>query len=778
MQVSSANRFHRAAFALVVLLAAGCYGQSAIGNEHPRLLINADDVPRIRRLCGVAADGASPDLSGIRAGDKYTDYSAIRDHFGVETPETLFSGELLAIAFLHVVEGSTTSDALRMKALETWFRRPDWTMSDLLEASIALDWCWDAIREDVRRDFLTSIRRRLRPLASNDNPLDHKAFREKLGALALAVAVDETEDTSAAWKTLRTQIVSDAARYRESTFAGYIALRGLAPTIPESAADEENDAAWLIELADRIDESELWPQYRTTVGRWLEHYAYGFRTNPPLKMQFAHDGGLHAPNLPSGAWSDLHPITAHLIASRTQDAAAAAAAGEIERNMRASGAPTMATIWRWVPIVFSLDELPQLDSASLPAARNFGSAVFLRGGTPEDQTLVRIDAGGVYLRRNQYFDAGNFHIHRGGYVTGGGDEFVTLEAVPGKSGSQRLGRDKQQFDFNQYAASTIAHNCLIFHEPMRPVEWHGRKYLPIGGQRLFEDGSTDFATAPIVHSQRTGRLVALGTTDSVSYAAVDLAAAYPSDRVSEYSREFVFLWGRVLLVIDRARTVGSKTSATFVMHLPARPLVDGADLSPEWRIAGASNDGGIWKCGDVDNVEWRGDAGVARITPLWPRKHHVALCGGPAKQIVIADGPNKGMTYVGGAQNSFERLIQPIGQGENENAWYQLGSPTILGPDFGTPSHWGRVEIEHPRGIPVLFVNAVILDPTHSMTVELDHANESDTSLHIIVRSAERSDEVVITRGELGGRVLRKTPEEAEWEFPSEVERELPLGTK
>lgn len=770
MKVRTESFARRAGFALTTMLIAGM-GVGWAG-EHPRLLITPADVARMRHACGVDAGATAPG----RPGANFADYRAVRDHFVVDSPTELMSGELLAIAFLHLIDGSTTADALRMNVLTHWYRKPDWTAIDLLEAAIALDWCWNDIDADTRREFLTDVRRRLKPLALTDNPLEHRSFRDRLGGLALAIAVDDQDDTSSAWSTLRRQLISDASRFADGPFAGYVAMRGLAPCIPESAADEESDAAWMVELAQK-DSAPVWPTFAGSIGRWMEHYAFAKLTTPRMDFQFAHDGGLHAPATPALDWFGLRPLTAHLIAVRTRDAAAATIAAMVENDLRAATAPAEAAIWRWVPIAFPLDGLAVIEAGDLPGVRNFGSSVFLRGGDPEDQSLIRIDAGGVYLRRNQYFDAGGFQIFRGGYVTGGGDEHISLEAVPGKNGSQRLGSDRQPFDFTQYAASTIAHNCLVFYEPARPVDWHGRKYRPIGGQKLLEDGAVDFTTAPSVHPQRTGRLIALGENESISYAAVDLGAAYPSDRVAEYTREFVLLWGRVLLVIDRARTVGSKTTTSFVLHIPARPTIAEGDLPPDRRVMGNSNEGGIWKIGDAASVEWHGESGVARLIPLWPSKKQLFIAGGPARAIAISDGLYKGTTYVGGDENSFERLIQPAGQGENENAWYRLGAPTILGPDFGVPTHWGRIELEHPRGGQVLFVNAIVLDRAATTTVALAGSPERGEPLRITVRSNNYSATVELPRGaSIGGRVTTGVAQEQSWDFPAAIAPERALG--
>ena len=70
----------------------------------------------------------------------------------------------------------------------------------------------------------------------------------------------------------------------------------------------------------------------------------------------------------------------------------------------------------------------------------------------------------------------------------------------------------------------------------------------------------------------------------------------------------------------------------------------------------------------------------------------VAVVGGPARRLLIPDGRHKDRLYVGSDPEAFERLIVPSARPKPANAWYRLGKPTLLGPQFGVRPHWGRVD--------------------------------------------------------------------------------------
>ena len=65
----------------------------------------------------------------------------------------------------------------------------------------------------------------------------------------------------------------------------------------------------------------------------------------------------------------------------------------------------------------------------------------------------------------------------------------------------------------------------------------------------------------------------------------------------------------------------------------------------------------------------------------------------PQKPREIPEGPAAGVTYFGGSVLGYEHRLWPASIKRSPNAAYELGSPTSLGPQFGTGATWGRLDV-------------------------------------------------------------------------------------
>lgn len=746
--------------------------------EHPRLLILAEAVPRLRHLCGVGPP-AEAERGWGRFGGRAAEYQAVRGYFSDRVESEVLPGELTAAAFLHIVDPRDVGDAVRVQAVAVALQRQPAVLSaDALEAVLALDWCWEALDPATREEFLLNARKRAEPLTPADSPLEPRRFRDKLAMLALAVIVDEADDPSPSWLALRERLLQGGRSYFTTTFPAYVESRSPSPTSPAAAAREECDTALALEIGSRLLGRDLWPEYRTSVGRWLEHYVFAMLEHPALRHDFMRDDGTAAPLTPAPAWRDLLPVTAHLIAVRTQDPAASLVAERVENALREAPATDLPMFWRWVPIALPIASVPRCDLARLPTARNLGSAVIFRGGTGSEMTAVWINAAQPFLRRGQHFDAGHFLVCRGGELVVDASDDVALEAVPGKGGMQRLSNEREPFDFDQFCTATIAHNGMVLWDATRIARWHKTLYLPVGGQRCQEDTCTDFVTPLDGQGRQTGRQLAYGWHEDAAYLALDLAPAYESRTVTAYTREYVFLWGHALVVIDRVTQPKARAVPTWVLNIPARPQVDGADLPERARAAGSTNEAGVWRCDDATWLHWIDRDGGLWFSAPSPTPKCLRVAGGPARKLVIKEGRYADRTYVGGDANSFERLILPAERRGARNAWYRLGQPTLLGPEFGRTPHWGRIEVEPlQRGATTTFLTVLITDPADARRTPVADVQQTDDVWVLRLRTTDEQATLRVPAAAQGGGELEVIGSRSfSWRLPTEVQADAPLA--
>ncbi|MEW6249606.1 MAG: hypothetical protein AB1716_03085 [Planctomycetota bacterium] len=777
----TARLCHRAPSGLLAGLALASVWLSTASNaragEHPRVLIGHADVSRLRHMCGVGRPSA-PQADWGQFGAAAADFRVLRAHFSGYLGEEPLPGELLAAAFLHVVDPDDPADVHRRKFVEGVLQHAG-AGADPLELVIALEWCWDALEGAARREALLTLRKRVEPLATTDSPIDGRRFREKLAGLALALGVDEEDDPSPSWTELRTRLLAAARPYFTKTFPAFIAWRTLSPTGSASAPREESDTVLALELAAGLGERDVWAEQRPTVGRWLEHYLLEDPGPGGLGRGFLRADGDAAPLTPVPDWADLLPLTAHLLAARTRDPAAALVADRVASAMRATEEARGPGLWRWVPLVFRLDGVPRCDVARLPAARNLGGAVVLRGGSGADLTTIWINSGQPYLRRRQHFDAGHFLIRRGGELAVDGGDDVLLEATPGKRGEQKLGGEREPFDFEQYCVATTAHNCLVQWDAARAATWNQQRFLPVGGQRTIDGDCIDFTGEPANHGRATARQLAYGQQSGAAYLALDLAPAYDARYISAYTREFVFALGRALVIVDRV-TPARAGRATWVLNVPARPQVDGRDLADSARSAGATNDGGIWRLDGPGWLYWAERDGGLWVRALRPAAQCLRVVGGPAARQVIHEGRHAGRTYMGGAADSFERLITPAERDKPRNAWYRLGTPTVLGPEFGRRPHWGRIEVE-PAAAETnsMFVTVLLTDTATAAAVPRAALIEQGDAFAVQIEAGQERATVRLPAASAGGGTLAVAgPGSFSWNLPTKVLADEPLAVK
>lgn len=764
---------NHAASRLAVLAALSLAAATLGDGRHPRLLIAAEDLPRLRFQCGLT-QGPAADPAWGAFGRQAATYQKLRELFVQPVVGVPLPGEVLAAAFVVAVEPDGPGGRGALRFLRDSLASPDWVTVDPLELALAFEWTYDQLPAELRADFLLAARERATTLTPEDSPLEPRRFRERLFGLLLAVGVDETDDPSPSWRAQRRQIIDAAREYLAVTFPLFVRWRGLSPTSPAAGPREELLSALLVELGGHVVNRNLWPDFRASVGRWLEHYVFGTLEHPALNHNFIRDDGSEAPLTPASRWSELLPLTAALIAARTGDPAAASIARRVADD--ANSRPD-AVCWRWSSVAFATPP-DAVRPAALPVARNFGGSVVFRGDGGPDATAIWIDAGQPYLRNRQHLDAGHFLIYRGGRLAVSGSQDIALEAVPSKRGEQRLGAERTPFDFDDYSIATIAHNGVVCWDPAFASKCGERTYLPAGGQRCIGGTCEDFKTPLDRQGRLTGRQLAYGLTDHAAFLALDLSSAYEDRVVKHYERRFAFCLDRVLIVIDSVELTSGRSPPTWIINIPARPQVDGRGLASEQRVAGETDEGGIWRHDDARWLRWTDRDGSLWMSALLPAPRRVRIVGGPARSLAIPDGEFAGRSYVGGDPNSFERLIIPGERRGAVNAWYRLGAPTLLGPLFGRTPHWGRVEVE-PAALSArtLFVTVLVTDRPDATRAPIANVEIEGDTLRLSVTCDRDTAELDLDGASGAGGMLRvrgRAP--FEWVLPTTVEPDPPLA--
>ena len=238
----------------------------------------------------------------------------------------------------------------------------------------------------------------------------------------------------------------------------------------------------------------------------------------------------------------------------------------------------------------------------------------------------------------------------------------------------------------------------------------GRPWPAKGNQRII-DQDYRLTDPPITETKRiTGRLIAFETNSFYTYAAADLALAYPGELVRSYVRHYLLLGAGALLVCDRVSLTRTSATVTWHFQLPERPRIDGEDLSEASRTQGNSNAAGIWTVrGKADWLDVTQADGRLFVRTLLPTEARQWLIGGPKTAMRIPEGMWSGRPYFGSSAQGYEHRLWPAELTKAPQAWYRLGEPRSLGPQFGLRSNWGRLDVSpDSRGKEATFLHVLI----------------------------------------------------------------------
>jgi hypothetical protein len=318
--------------------------------------------------------------------------------------------------------------------------------------------------------------------------------------------------------------------------------------------------------------------------------------------------------LPSRALASITvPLTVEMLASGLDDGDERARLRSFSRELcEAYGEKALDPSFDWGMRVFFDARAGTTPSyRTLPLAMRLGAGtdehIVFRNGWDADSTVITILAGNHYTD-HQHFDKGSFLIYHGGGLAVDSGTYDDMYKAGGH--------------WNNYATRTLAHNCLLVHDPAEPVP---AGYANDGGQLVLRGLQHHGDWRSYVGHAEKERLsaarVAAFEADGSShhYVRCDLARAY-GDKVRSYEREFVYLPAAdFLVVLDRVRAARPEFRKVWLLHFQDRPAVDSAAGAVEVRRSGEL---------ELGNRTVRYD-GMLRLRTLLPEKRIITVVGGP-----------------------------------------------------------------------------------------------------------------------------------------------------
>ena len=214
--------------------------------------------------------------------------------------------------------------------------------------------------------------------------------------------------------------------------------------------------------------------------------------------------------------------------------------------------------WRWVaanpypfwPYLAAKFDPSKIETAPEPPEEpyyyvpSFGLLLMRSGITPGD-TYAAFRCG-AHVGNHQHYDELSFVIYRKG--------FLAMD-----SGSRT-----EADHHHGYTSQSVAHNTILIHHPNEtlPSFWKAWSYKP-DGKVWFNHGGQ--------YRNNRGRTLALRHTPSCVYAAADATQDYSPQKCTEATRQFVWIRPGLFVVYDRVESYTPEQRKEFLLHTQNRP---------------------------------------------------------------------------------------------------------------------------------------------------------------------------------------------------------------
>ena len=257
-------------------------------------------------------------------------------------------------------------------------------------------------------------------------------------------------------------------------------------------------------------------------------------------------------------------------------------------------------------------------------------------GIDSPDVVCELKLNEYWFAGHQHLDAGAFQIYYKGLLAS--DDGYYQSCVSGHADRENNGYTGYgSLHHYNYLRRTIAHNCMLIHDPEEQFRDDAFKVRANdGGQRLPNRGKEPLNLNVMLdpaNGYRTGKLLRYGWDDQFAYLKGDLTDAY-SSKVESYQRSFCFLRQEqaeipaVLLVCDRVVAAQSDFRKTWLCHGLYEPQISGNHAI--FRNT-ATVFGHPPYCGTY--------GGQLTVDTLLPQSASLTAIGGPGKEAWV-DGVN------------------------------------------------------------------------------------------------------------------------------------------
>jgi len=194
--------------------------------------------------------------------------------------------------------------------------------------------------------------------------------------------------------------------------------------------------------------------------------------------------------------------------------------------------------------------------------------VFARSDWTDQAAWLRFECGDFW-NAHQHLETGNFEI-------------FCREPLATESGEYRDYVDTHSVN---WLTRTVAHNCLLIYQPgekwPRMRDGGRNPYANDGGQSWKWEWPVQ--TLPDWEARRArfhrGDLLAYDNTPQRLFVAGDCTAAYSASKLSNWTRQIVFLRPSTFVVLDRVVSTQADYTKTWLLHCRYEPQITGATVA-------------------------------------------------------------------------------------------------------------------------------------------------------------------------------------------------------